>query len=139
MASRDPPKYSEIRERVLKFFSLFCNSLPFSLVNPLLKQGAANKLDEYSATTVSHLTETVNNLQTEFDQIYSKLRKAIHRLMIEQDFLKFTSLGLGQVRKNTKNESTLKAWTMEVPLQFKFSQAHLNSRGTSIVRAFKVF
>lgn len=67
--SKDSTKASKIRTRLWNFFLSLYSLLTFSFINPLLKQGAANELDEYSAITVNPFNETIEGLQTEFDQI----------------------------------------------------------------------
>lgn len=78
MKSRDLLKTSEILTRLWSLFSSLYSSLTFSFINPLLKDGAANELDEYSAITVNPLNETIEDMQTEFDQIYRVLKEAIY-------------------------------------------------------------
>eukprot|EP00210_Caulerpa_lentillifera_P008933 g8524.t1 len=54
--------------------SLLYSRLSFSFVNPLLKKGAANDLDEDSATLVNPVNESIKELTEVFTQKYTKLK-----------------------------------------------------------------
>eukprot|EP00210_Caulerpa_lentillifera_P001049 g1012.t1 len=51
------------------------NTVTFSFINPLLKKGAANELDENSAVDSNPLNETIEDLTTEFYRIYNRQEK----------------------------------------------------------------
>jgi len=92
--SQDTTKTPGIQTRVWNFVSSLYNALTFSFVNPLLKKGSANGLDEYSATTTNPLTETIGDLQTEFFRIYNEIRKVRNHSMLLQAVTMWIGVGL---------------------------------------------
>eukprot|EP00210_Caulerpa_lentillifera_P006263 g5982.t1 len=52
--------------------------LSLSFVNPLLKKGARNELDEFSAISVNPVKKSIGVLTNEFSRIYAELRNADH-------------------------------------------------------------
>lgn len=88
--SQGRTKTPEIQTRIWNFASSLYNAITFSFVNPLLKKGSANELDEYSATTTNPLTETIGDLQTEFFRIYNRFRQVRNCSVFVQDMLLWT-------------------------------------------------
>eukprot|EP00210_Caulerpa_lentillifera_P007448 g7118.t1 len=74
-ASLDETKTCGIRTRLWNAVSSLYNLFTFSFVNPLLKKGSANQLDEHSAVTVNPLTESIEELTNKFYQIFNKLEE----------------------------------------------------------------
>lgn len=95
---RDTTKTLETRTRLRGFVLSLYNTLTFSFMNPLLKKGFANELDEYSATTVNPLTEAIGDLQTEFFRIYTRFRKVRNRSMLAKDPHMRTDVGLSEIK-----------------------------------------
>lgn len=64
---------SGTRATISSFVSSIYQSISLSFIRPLLRQGAANDLEEYSAISVNPIKESVEELTNKFSQIYNKV------------------------------------------------------------------